>query len=272
MEFPGDHTVYLVSTANKTQYRENQNNLFRNTISPSITLDGKWKVALKNIFFKPSFYTIKKFDLDYKINLYVQIVDMYNVQTSAFGLTYYPTKSLIATNLEELINLLNDDFTDYLIDQSVIGYDQPYIFKLNDHKTRVICNRLKFLPQYNINIPKCTWTFSNKFKELLGAKNSVYTLGKPIFEMKPTFPENQNLIFVYSDIVENCTLGNQAVNLLDVLPLNNIYSKQGSLSIYRAVNRNIIDEITLKFTDRYGDLIRFDDSVVVYAVLHFVAV
>ena len=74
---------------------------------------------------------------------------------------------------------------------------------------------------------------------------------------------------VYTDIIEPSYFGEQTVHLLDVIPLQNVFSKNGTLTMYKRVNRRILDSISIKITDENGVSIPFTDRVQVLIVLHF---
>ena len=59
------------------------------------------------------------------------------------------------------------------------------------------------------------------------------------------------------------------MHLLDIIPMHSVYSKTGTLTMYKNVSSNHIDNISIQLTDQSGKKLIFGDDVKVLVVLHF---
>ena len=94
-------------------------------------------------------------------------------------------------------------------------------------------------------------------------------MNTPKLDMTPMFPRKPLCIYVYCGIIELTYLGQQSVHLLDVIPMPQMHYKQESLTIYKRVNRNVADNISIRITDENGENLFFEEQVSITAVLHF---
>ena len=78
-----------------------------------------------------------------------------------------------------------------------------------------------------------------------------------------------NFIYVYCDIDSPIYLGNQNANILDIIAGPNSYAKNTVGTIYKTVNKNSIESISIKLCDGNGDEVAFSGDVIVTLILHF---
>ena len=265
MESPDDFYIYLNDRLNKNQFPHNTASGFTNIIHPGLHLNTNYEVALKNIIFNPDIYTIKKFDETFWIFIYVSF-NTFEGNIGAFGLKYIPNASISASSIFQLIQLLNNDLVNFLIVQQVIDDDQDFIFRMGQFSTFVQFKELK--PKTKYKSFDVSWNFSENFANVIGLTERQFE-NKPRILDPPSFPKKLNMIYVYTDMVEPSYLGQQSVHLLDVLPMQEAYCKNGSLTMYKQVNKTSITDISLKLLDFSGQPVPFMDNVTVLAVLHF---
>jgi hypothetical protein len=81
-----------------------------------------------------------------------------------------------------------------------------------------------------------------------------------------------NYMFVYTDIIHPRHVGSQFHPVLSVLPINEIsheYTAMKNIQ-YFPVNKEVINDISLRFNDEYGDPLGFEPSTLPTCVtLHF---
>ena len=78
------------------------------------------------------------------------------------------------------------------------------------------------------------------------------SINKTKLNITSMFPKKLSCIYVYCAIVEPTFLGEQSLHLLDVIPMPHMPCKQGILIIYKRVNRNVIDNISILIADENG--------------------
>ena len=259
--------VYLTSKGNTLQYNENTNSSFTNIIRPSLSLDDEFEVALVNILFKNNIIAIRKYDSDYQCIIEVKFTDSHGTVVSGYSVKYVPQIDFIANNLDDLIKVFDKDFINFLIYHNVIEKSSDCIYKYSRFRNAILMNKdLKIIhPDKRSDLKhEVTFHFAKKMRQLIGESKDGFNVNYP-----PQFPKPVDIIYVYSDIVEPSIMGNQSVHLLDIIPLNNIYSKTGTLTTYKRVNQKTVDSISLKLTDQTGASLNFTEDVNVTGILHF---
>ena len=259
--------VYLTSNGNQVQYTENESSSFTNIIRPSLNLDDEFEVALVNILFKNDIIAVHKHDIDYHCTVEVKFTDEHGTVVSGYSVKYTPQIDFIANNLDDLINIFDKDLITFLGYNKVIeSSTTDYIFRYSKFDNCTFQKKIKVIfPDKRTDLKAHVKAhYGRKLKKLLGL-----TDGNNNLDTIPQFPNPIEIIYVYSDIVEPSVMGNQSVHLLDIIPINNIYSKTGTLTTYKRVNQKIVDTISLKLTDQNGGSLNFAKDVNVTGILHF---
>ena len=265
METREEFYVYLNSQFNRSDFPHNKNHSFTNVIKPSITLDSSYDVALENIIFEPSIYTIKKLDENFSLTIFFNYIKE-NGAKGGYSIRYIPEADIKTDNIYQLIEHLNNDLITFLVRQKVITRKQDYIFRLKQFSSFIEFKKLDLKEKYKkIDV---TWLMSKRFAKVLGIRDLSFDT-KPKYLDPPEYPERLNCIHIYSDIIEPTYLGEQTVHLLDIIAMPHVYYKSGTLTMYKRVNKTVIDEISIRMTDGFGNLIPFTHDVSIVVVLHF---
>ena len=264
MEEVEDLHIFLNSRLNVNEFPLNSSNGFTNVIKPSLKLDSSYEVALENFIFEPDFYTIKQGDKKYMVHVKVTHTDA----DGGFGhymTRYFPSKNFKAKDVFQLVYILDNDIRQFLIKQGFIKKDQGYIFRMVSHDS---INFTELNLKLNHKTSEVEWKLGEGIAKVMGIGETRF-INRPKLDMTPMFPKKLSCIYVYCDIIEPTYLGQQSVHLLDVIPMSHMHFKQGSLTIYKRVNRNVVDNISIRITDESGENIHFEEHVCITAVLHF---
>ena len=253
------------SQFNHREFPYNTSNSFTNVIKPSITLDGLYDVALENIIFEPDIYTIKKFDEDYSAYISIRYMKE-NGSLGGYSVRYIPMSNIKANNIFQLVQHLNNDIMTFLTRQEIINKNQEYIFRLRQFSNFIIFKELSLQKEYKDL--EVTWSLSKKLGDALGIDDLAFQTRPKLFS-SPKLPKKLNCLHVYSDIIEATYLGEQTVHLLDIVAMPHMHYKQGTLTMYKRVNKKIIDEISIRITDEIGNPVAFTRDVSIVIVLHF---
>ena len=277
MEPSDDFYIYLSSEANKGEFKNNNPSSFTNIIRPTIQLQDSYDVGVENIIFSPKVKNIVKNDDRYKIDLSFLITNGDENHESLAKFTYVPTKDIISQNLQDVVAFLNYDFKKFLLANEVIEDSFAPIFAYDYIKRIVRWTPVRWSPNYNLfqlnsdshTLYTANWKFSSLMCSVLGVLQPEQNVHTPVCEVTPTIPNLIEYIFLYSDIVRPSNFGGQTVNLLDIIPMKTTYSKCGAKTLYKTISKLIIDGISMKLTDKNGDMIKFQDDVNIVIVLHF---
>ena len=108
MDRPHSFHIYLNSSFNKSEYPENKNVQFTDSIEHAINLHGKFQVASENIIFNPSFLTVKKYDNRFYIIVYIEFINEEDKVTSLI-FKYIFQHDIKLENINELIDYFSRD-------------------------------------------------------------------------------------------------------------------------------------------------------------------
>ena len=265
METKDEFYVYLSSEFNKNEFPLNNSNSFTNIIKPFIPLSSTYDVALENIIFDPKIPLIKKNDENYSANIFIEFTKK-NGSKGGYGVVYFPESHIKADNINNLIDHINNDLVQFLRRNGMISKDQTIIFKLKQFTSFIDFYGL--IPESEYKSFMITWRLSTKLAEVLGVQDLTFNT-KPRLLTTPKLPKRLDCIHLYSDIIEASYFGNQTTHLLDIIPLPHMLCKTGTLTLFKRVNRNFLDSISIKMTDGKGLPITFTEEVPVMIVLHF---
>ena len=243
-----DFYVYLTSNSNKTEYTSNIHYSFTNNVNPSLQLNGEFVVALENIIFNDDIISINAYDKKYEIRIEVIFISKTVKNGFGYAINYTPTKNIFGDNVSDIIHYLNEDLYDFLKLKNVILASQDFIFKYDVKNKKILFNEIKINETENFtSIVK--WVITDHISKILGIEkifeNSPKEISRPVY-----FP--LEMLHIYTDIIEPSYLGGQTVHLLDVILTKNIFSKTGTLTMYKHLNTSLIDSISIKITDENG--------------------
>ena len=277
MDSSDDFYIYLSSEANKNEFKENNSSAFTNIIRPTIQLQDSYDVGVENIIFSPKVKNIVKNDQQYKIELSFMFSNGEDGYDLVGIFTYVPTKDIIFDNIQDIIAFLNYDFKKFLLENDVIEETFVPIFSYDYFKRIVRWSPLTWTPKYSLfefntdttTLYSARWKFSPGMCSVLGILQAEQNTRTPICHLSPIIPNVIDYIFLYTDIVRPTNFGGQIVNLIDIVPMKNVYSKCGAKTLYKSVSSLIIDSISMKLSDKNGKTIDFEDDVNIVVVLHF---
>ena len=263
-----EFVVYLRSISNVDEFPKNNANSFTNIIRPNRKLVSEYEVALKNIMFKPSYDAIVFDSSMYRIEMYIEFVSEGDRSLNFTGVKYKPTKNIAGDSWFKAISNLDKDLKDFLITNQIIDENHPSVFRYDPFLNKVKFNNLTPPENSKYNSYNVKWTFSEAMAKFFGLDMNTNNSFNPVFNY-PGKISGPEAIFVYCDIIETSAIGSQAVNILDIIPMSDIYAKNTVDMIYKRVNRTFIDKITIQLYDQFGERVAFTDDVIVTAILHF---
>jgi hypothetical protein len=275
--------VYLNSAASYIAYPDNTLSTFTNRMNPCIELDnsdGDYYVGLENIFFPKGLYTIKKFDNNFNIKISLQYKDDFDNIVFAESFTYTPNENISGESIEHVIVLLNNDIVRFLKTQQIIKNEQDVIFYISNSMNIVEFSPLDLIERTldagglsKFQISKfhrhVRWEFSEHIGDVLGITDLITF--NPIAMRSPQMPKSVDNVYVYTDIINPTRLGEEQINILDILPLSNTYSKSVSNVIYHKVKSlSTISSISIQLLDVYGKRVPFHDGGNIVLILNFI--
>lgn len=270
--------IYLNSKSNIKEYRDNTPSSFTNIIKPSIHLTDEYQVALENIIFPSNLIKICKNDETYFIKLMVEFHNNLERETPNAILKYIPSIDFHQNNINDIITEVNLDFYEQLAKNEIFNeilplhideFPQP-IFMYDKKRDKVSFYPIP-LASHASTVPyQIRWEFSEKMCNLLGVSRAEQNRPTPVCMLSPRMPKTCDYFFVYSDIVEPTTFAHQNISLLDILPIGDVYSKNGSIKLYKSLNTNVIDSISIKLgSSETGEVVPFNNDIDLILVLHF---
>ena len=262
-----DFYVYLDSETNTDQFTTNSPNQFTNVVKPPLILPGQYDVALENIIFKKNIFAIKAGDKRYRIILSIITYDEDGTILGWTDLEYYPLVDIPGDNIKQLVRNINRDFMNLLKKKNIIKNRHDDIFTIHNSNSPITFKKIIPVRTGSKGTTKVSWTVSPYMCKSLGITKGDFN-EYPILTT-PTPPSSLDYVNVYCDIIQPSYYGGQRVHLLDIVPMNSVYSKTGTLTMYKRVSSTHIDNISIKLTNQSGENLLFGNDVKVLLVLHF---
>lgn len=281
MEAEDEFYIYLDSSNNKSEFKNNSNVNFTNIIQPNIKLDGDYVVGLQDIIFNPVFHVAKYRDQEYKITTYFRFYDKSNERLGYTSMEYTPSYDIEADNISEFIKKIDRDYVNTLklykiIDNGaaleMFSYDSNN--KLVNFKSMHTHLTEEFVKTYtNTDFEKYDKTFigyefGDKLALTLGVSKTLFYYD-PEFENPPKIINKPNSLYIYSNIVANSYVGSQKLNLLDIFPLPGTLAKNKNDRMYKKVANQILDSVNISIKDENGFIPKLADFVIMTIILHF---
>lgn len=261
--------VYVDSYTNSDLFTRNLSNAFTNVISPPLKLNGDFDVAMQNIIFKNDICIIKKDDANFSIDFHIITFNNSGEMGDNIYLPYKPTMNLTGENIHELISSINNDLKHFFQEKMIMPSSEENFISLEKNKNIINFKKIKLnVLRDSHPINAISWNMTRQMGDTLGIDSLIFT-DIPQKLKPPKFPPQLEFINIYSDIVEPSYFGGKLVHLLDIIPTKNVYSKTGTLTMYKKVCKPVIDEISIRLTDQFGENIKFESNVKVLIILHF---
>ena len=263
-----DFYVYLRSDENLNEYPNNSGCCFTNILKPTRKLNRDYQCCLKNIIYEPLFNVMKKNDENFYIFISVKNIESTTQEIfSGSGFFYSPSKDIIGRDFESTINALNKDLKQYLITTEIIDSSHKDILTVQNGRV-LLTPHLYPSDGTLYSSYKIVWDFSRAMGEFLGLDWDSNMSETPRFSLE-TGSVEPKVLFIYCDRTHPVHLGHSFVNLLDIIPSKKVFAKTLISSIYKPVNADNLDSVSLSLVDERGKFIKFHPSVNVTVVLHF---
>lgn len=257
--------VYLSSKENKIIFRDNKATAFTNKIVPNLLLNDSYEVALSNIAFSPDYYCIRKLDPDFFINIHIKTFNDKGLAARVLSSHYLCSVNITGESTFKAIQQLNNDFVSFLKIKNICKRSQKPIFRYKTNDCYITLGKLENTILGGST--KLFWEFSKDMAKFLGVGTEQTTI--PVIIEPVKIPRKVECFFIYTDIVQPSHLGGRNINILDIIPTDITRGKVVPIVHYKDVNRNLIEDISIRITDQNGDDILFDEGVDVLCVLHF---
>ena len=85
----------------------------------------------------------------------------------------------------------------------------------------------------------------------------------------PIFPNEDEIIHVYCDIVAPSLICKQSGHMLSIFTTRGVFTKTAIMKMYKQVSPRMIDSISIRLTNQNGEGIPYKHYVNIFAVLHF---
>lgn len=267
----GEHTIYLSSLGCLDTYTKNTPSKFANRLPTPILLPNgvEYEVGLASIMFPGSYYAILSKDDLFTLEF---ITERHKRDRHTY--LYRPRIAMLAGDMKRLVRALNKDVHDYLKvyygDNFINYFNSNGIFHWDEDLRRITMPRIKREKLRPGDVKSIYVKFSGKAAKLLGFHiNTGYEIygGRELNEHASldSLPDNCGVdyIYVYTDIVQPTIFGGRLVNILDCFTLASGRGKGIHNTVYKLLNTNILDQISILITDQNGHLLHFakDSSV-----------
>ena len=275
-----EHTVYLSSAASNDIYPDNKPYRFSNRLAAPISLDPKfeYEIGLVSILYPLEYYALLKNQERNVITFYSRYKE--NEEISTF--TYTIKNNILAGDMENVINSLNIEMKLWLKScfrrtyKDVFQKDKLLYWDKNNKLVGLYyskCPKTENLKKDDLEEVKIE--FREGIAQVLGFKSNTKYPIYGIYHEYPAVSSNPvydrcgvDYMYLYTDIIQPTNFGSQLVNILDCFTLDNGRSRGIHNTLYKQLNTNYIDEISIIITDQLGRTIYFKDNSTVTCVLH----
>ena len=275
-----EHTIYLTSAACNDIYPNNRPYRFTNRLAAPISLDPKfeYEIGLVSILYPQEYYAVIRHQEKYSISFYSKL--RMNKEISSF--TYTIKNNILAGDMDSVIKSLNTEINPWLKTYFHRTYDNVFQHKdlfYWDRNKKVVgihySTHPKTMKLKKGDLEEVKVQFREGIAQLLGFKsNTAYPIygtyhEHPIVSSNPVYDRcGVDYMYLYTDIIQPTNFGSQLVNILDCFTLDNGRSRGIHNTLYKQLNTNYIDEISIIITDQVGRIIYFNDDSTITCVLH----
>lgn len=281
MDSTGDFYVYLTSTSSELHYPNNNASEFINDLNPPICLDEDYEIALVNIFFPKQFYSLSTRDEESGIKFETEFIEhRHDVNSRRHKRTvfYRPQTNLREIKRDKFMRKFENDIREFLIKENFM-VDSPggKLFTYDKKNNQLKFNKIQPVESENgFENSDTTIVFGEVVAEILGVTPGVnysaevlQEIYKPDKVKKLAGVSDVSVLFVHTDIIHSSHKGDTQANILDVLPIDNAFSKNNTPLIYKQLRQRFISSIDLSMKDQGGQPAPFVNSVNCTAILHF---
>jgi len=276
---PEEHIIYASSSAGGNTFEGNTIDRFTNRLNSPLSLNQyvQYEVGLTSILYPNNYYAVLSNDEKYSISLLVNIKAKKRITHSY---KYICNRNIVAGDINHIVDMLNDDFIKeikvYLHHQYKKCIKDDVVIKWDSREKRVKLNYVE--SSQNIkrgDAEKISIHISKDLCQLLGYRNDtsyeIYGQQKKnsIIGPFPPLPMcGVEYLYIYCDFVQPSIFGGQLVNILDCFTFQNGTNKGIHNTIYKDMNSNFIEQISIIVTDQDGRRIHFYEGSSITCVLH----
>lgn len=273
-----ERLLYVCSDSSLDLFPANTPSAFINKLYDPIILDNKidYEVALKNIIYPKTHYIPQKnlkICIKYEkstLNKYIHKIDM---------------SKIIGGDMTRILEAINEDINENLLiavkkTTGIIIPKNSIVFTYHPGINRVVINlKKKIILPSNITSGYVGLEFDKEGSDMLGFSGNeilyVFTNKREVIfnetgvkAVNPPDPESGiNYMLIYSDLIDPINFGDQLVSLLGVVDINTLRSNYDP-TMYKPLNKKIIDQVSIKLADQKGRLIQYNDKCSTVCVLH----
>ena len=286
--------VYLTSLGSSSYYPNNTVSTFTNKIHPiNLEFKRKYEVSLANILIPPNIYSVLKNDVRYTMKIHYE--DEINAGWIESNVLYFEENVLKDDTygiVKEMNNMLYKCLNKTLSSSDQRPFEMDDIFSRVESKNstkvlyKIINNRETelYLRNYHAaGLGKIYFEFSPKLASILGfIPGETYEFlrsGKKSLDSSTlsVTPKRSHLMrtdggidyfVVYTNIITPTRFDNSLVNVLEVFSVDDHRTRDKYEQVYKPLDTNVIDEISIKICDQNGDPINFMDGQSLACILH----
>lgn len=276
----GEQIIYVSSSDGGDIFENNTIDRFTNRLNTPLILNShvQYEVGLTSILYPNNYYAILKKSEKYTISVTTTHKGFAENDRNYFY-KFECNRNIVAGDIKHITEMLNTDFVNemkvYLGNRfdkcikndTVIEWDEKQKkVKLNYVKSSGIESGevSKIVLQISPDICKILGISENISYEIYGSAKEEYTMNR--FPPMPLC--GVEYIYVYSDIVQPSVFGSTLVNILDCFSFQSGTTKGIHNTIYKSLNTNFIEDISIIITDQDGRRINFYEGASVTCVLH----
>ena len=274
----GEHIIYLSSSDSCNLFTENNPGRFINRLATPIVLDSNidYEIGLVSILYPDQYYAIQANQDDY--NILIHTTQEGHEKRNSF--TVKINKNILAGEMRKIIKVINRNLIDYL---KVHYYDffpliigDRSVIKWNEMEDRAEILFNQGSNDSTTDIKEINLQMGNGLAEILGFRGdteyTIFSVNEGFKNMLSNIPPSPrcgvDYIYLYTDIIQPTRFGGQLLNILDCFTLQNVGNKGVHNCIYKPINTNFIDQISIIITDQRGRFIYFRDDATITLALH----
>ena len=144
----------------------------------------------------------------------------------------------MSKNLYGLISSLNNDLVSFFASAGIIIENKGgHVFRLQKLSTHVTFQKIKLSKKQYPN-HSVTWYLTENIRSILGIYHLMF-IDIADTRLIPRHPKITESLMIYTDIIHPVSFGNNSIHLIDFIPLQNVYTKNNTLTIYKKINKKI---------------------------------
>ena len=282
----GEHTIYLSSGGNMDLFPENKSSKFTNRLSTPILLDSNssYEVGLVSILYPDKYYGILANNSAYDINIYTYMEGKAGKKELIRKLNVQIQKNILAGNIKKIVNLVNKNLLIHLKEyyyefyQYLFPYDKILSWDEDEDKVEIHFHQVEDQDFEKVgDIQNIYIQMNYGLANILGFRSDTeytifdkyYSNDSRTLSYHPPSPTcGVEYIYLYTDIIQPTNFAGQLVNILDCFTLNNGGNKGIHNTVYKSLNTQLLDQISIVITDQKGRPIHFTEDSTLTLLLH----